>query len=104
MTEQNINNGNSTMNEHETIGNVLSIEVFLNERYAFRHNVLSGKTEFAKKAEDGTPEDYRVLTQKALNSISIQAKLHLAQAMRELGYESKDFRHSAQYYAIPLAA
>ena len=69
-----INNSNSTMNEHETSTNVLSIEVFLNERYLFRHNVLSGKTEFAKKAEDGTPTDYRVLTQKALNSISIQAK------------------------------
>ncbi len=72
--KQIINNSNSTMTKHETIGNVLSIEVFLNERYAFRHNVLSGKTEFAKKQEDGTPTDYRVLTQKALNSISIQAK------------------------------
>ena len=48
--------------------------MFLNERYAFRHNVLSGKTEFAKKAEDGTLTEYRVLTQKALNSILIQAK------------------------------
>jgi len=71
---ENFNESNLTMNEHETIGNVLSIEVFLNERYAFRHNVLSGKTEFSKKQEDGTPTDYRVLTQKALNSISIQAK------------------------------
>ena len=69
-----INNSNSTMNEHETSTNVLGIEVFLNERYAFRHNVLSGKTEFAKKAEDGTLTEYRVLTQKALNSILIQAK------------------------------
>ena len=66
-----INNSNSTMNEHETSTNVLGIEVFLNERYAFRHNVLSGKTEFAKKAEDGTLTEYRVLTQKALNSILI---------------------------------
>jgi len=62
------------MKNNETIGNVLSIEVFLNERYAFRHNVLSGKTEFANKLEDGTLADYRVLTQKALNSILIQAK------------------------------
>ena len=69
-----INNSNSTMNEHETSTNVLSIEVFLNERYAFRHNVLNGKTEFAKKLEDGTVTEYRVLTQKALNSILIQAK------------------------------
>ena len=73
MTE-NFNESNCTMKNNETIGNVLSIEVFLNERYAFRHNVLNGKTEFAKKAEDGTLADYRVLTQKALNSILIQAK------------------------------
>ena len=62
------------MKNNETIGNVLSIEVFLDEHYAFRHNVLNGKTEFAKKAEDGSVEEYRVLTQKALNSIVIQAK------------------------------
>ena len=72
--EEIINNSNSTMNEHETSTNVLSIEVFLNERYLFRHNVLNGKTEFAKKLEDGTVTEYRVLTQKALNSILIQAK------------------------------
>ena len=72
--EKIINNSNSTMNEHETSTNVLSIEVFLNERYLFRHNVLNGKTEFAKKLEDGTVTEYRVLTQKALNSILIQAK------------------------------
>ena len=74
MTEENINESNSTMKNNETIGNVLSIEVFLDEHYAFRHNVLNGKTEFAKRAEDGTPTEYRVLTQKALNSIVIQAK------------------------------
>ena len=72
--EEIINNSNSTMNEHETSTNVLSIEVFLDEHYAFRHNVLNGKTEFAKKLEDGTVTEYRVLTQKALNSILIQAK------------------------------
>ena len=72
--EEKINESNCTMKNNETMGNVLSIEVFLNERYAFRHNVLNGKTEFAKKAEDGTLTDYRVLTQKALNSIVIQAK------------------------------
>ena len=74
MTEENINESNSTMKNNETIGNVLSIEVFLDEHYAFRHNVLNGKTEFAKRAEDGSVEEYRVLTQKALNSIVIQAK------------------------------
>ena len=74
MTEENINESNCTMKNNETIGNVLSIEVFLDEHYAFRHNVLNGKTEFAKRAEDGSVEEYRVLTQKALNSIVIQAK------------------------------
>ena len=69
-----INESNLSMKNNETIGNVLSIEVFLNEHYAFRHNVLNGKTEFAKKAEDGTLTEYRVLTQKALNSILVQAK------------------------------
>ena len=74
MTKETINESNLTMKNNETIGNVLSIEVFLNEHYAFRHNVLNGKTEFAKKAEDGTLTEYRVLTQKALNSILVQAK------------------------------
>ena len=74
MTEENINESNCTMKNNETIGNVLSIEVFLDEHYAFRHNVLNGKTEFAKRAEDGSVTEYRVLTQKALNSIVIQAK------------------------------
>ena len=54
--------------------NLLSVELFLNERYTFRNNVLNGKVEFAKKLEDGTETDYRVLTPQALNSISIQAK------------------------------
>ena len=36
--------------------------------------------------------------------INHKTKVHLANAMKELGYESKEFHHSAQYYAIPLAA
>ena len=62
------------MKDNKTIENVLSIEVFLNEHYAFRHNVLNGKVEFAKKLEDRSLTEYRILTQKALNSILIQAK------------------------------
>ena len=30
--------------------------------------------------------------------------MQLSTAMKELGYESKEVHHSAQYYAIPLAA
>ena len=54
--------------------NVMSIELFLNEHYAFRHNVLNGKVEFAKREEDSSACNYRVLTQQALNSICIHAK------------------------------
>ena len=36
--------------------------------------------------------------------INHKTKVHLANAMKELGYESKEYHHSAQYYAIPLAA
>ena len=62
------------MEEMNLNENLLSVELFLNERYTFRNNVLNGKVEFAKKLEDGTETDYRVLTPQALNSISIQAK------------------------------
>lgn len=36
--------------------------------------------------------------------INHKTKVHLANAMKELGYESKEYHHSAQYFAIPLAA
>ena len=62
------------MEEMNLNENLLSVELFLNERYTFRNNVLNGKVEFAKKLEDGNETDYRVLTPQALNSISIQAK------------------------------
>jgi hypothetical protein len=43
----------------------LAIEQFLNDNYLFRRNVLNGKVEFLTKPA----EDYRPLTQEALNSI-----------------------------------
>ena len=50
----------------------LEVELFLQENYLFRRNVLSGKVEFATlPAEE---PQYRVLTQEALNSIVIRAK------------------------------
>ena len=50
----------------------LEVELFLQENYLFRRNVLSGKVEFATlPAEE---PHYRVLTQEALNSIVIRAK------------------------------
>ena len=48
----------------------LAIEQFLNDNYLFRRNVLNGKVEFLTKPA----EDYRPLTQEALNSIIRRAK------------------------------
>ena len=61
----------------------LAIEQFLNDNYLFRRNVLNGKVEFlrlvgSKRAElersIKPAEDYRPLTQEALNSIIRRAK------------------------------
>ena len=61
----------------------LAIELFLNDNYLFRRNVLNGKVEFlrpdgSKRAElersTKPAEDYRPLTQEALNSIIRRAK------------------------------
>ena len=52
--------------------NALEVELFLQENYLFRRNVLNGKVEFATlPAEE---PHYRALTQEALNSIVIRAK------------------------------
>ena len=48
----------------------LAIEQFLNDNYLFRRNVLNGKVEFLTKPA----EDYRSLTQEALNSIIRRVK------------------------------
>ena len=52
--------------------NALEVELFLQENYLFRRNVLSGKVEFATLSAE--EPHYRVLTQEALNSIVIRAK------------------------------
>ena len=54
---------------------VYLIECFLQENYEFRHNLLSGKTEFRSITENGTTEEWSVLTQKATNSIVRKAKM-----------------------------
>ena len=48
----------------------LAVELFLNENYCFRRNVLNGKVEFTTTSD----EDWRPLTQEALNSIIRRAK------------------------------
>ena len=61
----------------ETLGasqeGTLVVEQFLNDNYRFRFNELSGKVEFVT-LPCGEKPVWRVLTQKALNSIIIHAK------------------------------
>ena len=64
----------------------LAVELFLNENYCFRRNVLNGKVEFTMKSDkDVLPDeagnrtsdsssDWRPLTQEAFNSIIRRAK------------------------------
>ena len=53
-----------------TLETTLAVELFLNENYLFRRNMLNGKVEFTTKPS----EDWRPLTQEALNSIIRRAK------------------------------
>lgn len=53
---------------------MLEAELFLNENYLFRRNVLNGKVEYSNKQDDGSPSEWRTLTQAAINSIVIRAK------------------------------
>ena len=58
----------------------LAVELFLNENYCFRRNILNGKVEFMEKPNDEvectttSDEAWRPLTQEALNSIIRRAK------------------------------
>jgi predicted P-loop ATPase len=70
MSKKNLIMGGAMNASLET---TLAIELFLNDNYLFRHNVLNGKVEFAIKSADDEP-DFRPLTQEALNSIIRRAK------------------------------
>ena len=52
--------------------NMLVVEQFLSENYLFRCNELNGKVEFKTRTDEAA--DYRVLTEKALNSIILRAQ------------------------------
>ena len=58
----------------------LAVELFLNENYCFRRNILNGKVEFMEKPNDEAEcttladEAWHPLTQEALNSIIRRAK------------------------------
>ena len=69
MNETTMMGGNTMSNTQE---NTLATELFLQDNYLFRRNVLSGKVEFASLPADEPV--YRTLTQAALNSIVIRAK------------------------------
>ena len=76
MTEKLVANGEAPSASQE---GMLACELFLQERYLFRRNVLNGKVEFVTKsaATETTADhlsDWRPLTQEALNSIIIRAK------------------------------
>ena len=83
MTKKPFINGGAMNAALET---TLAVELFLNEHYAFRRNILNGKVEFAVKPEVEAAEDdagadtsdeslnWRPLTQEALNSIIRRAK------------------------------
>ena len=52
--------------------NMLVVEQFLSENYLFRCNELNGKVEFKTRNDEAAK--YRVLTEKALNSIILRAQ------------------------------
>ena len=55
-------------------GGMLAVELFLNENYRFRRNILNGKVEFATIKAEILLSDFRPLTAEALNSIVLRAK------------------------------
>ena len=52
----------------------LETELFLNDNYLFRRNVLNGKVEYSTKPKDDAVPIWKALTQNAINSIVIRAK------------------------------
>ena len=51
------------------------VECFLQENYEFRHNVLSGKTEFREINDNGKTGEWFAVTYKTMNSIVRKAKM-----------------------------
>jgi len=87
----------------------LAIELFLNENYRFRRNILNGKVEFAmlpketganpSGASDEAELNYRPLTQAALNSIVIRAK---REQVLEKGSPKAEITEYVQSEEVPL--
>ena len=79
----------------------LVAESFLQANYRFRRNVLNGKVEFTtvKGADDDQPDDFRPLTQEALNSIVLRAK---REELFEEGATKSDFTEYVHSEEVPV--
>jgi len=77
---------------------VLAIELFLNDNYRFRRNVLNGKVEFSTLPE-GEGDTWRPLTQEALNSIMLKAE---REHIMEKGSPNAQIKMYVQSEEIPV--
>ena len=77
---------------------VLVTELFLNEHYRFRRNVLNGKVEFMTLPE-GEDAHWRPLTQEALNSIFLKAE---REQIMEEGSPKSQIKMYVQSEEVPL--
>ena len=76
----------------------LVIELFLNDKYLFRRNVLNGKVEFLTLPES-EGASWRPLTQEALNSIILKAE---REHIMEKGSPSAKIKMYVQSEEVPV--
>ena len=77
---------------------VLAIELFLNDNYQFRRNVLNGKVEF-KTLPEAEGDTWRPLTQEALNSIMLKAE---REHIMEKGSPNAQIKMYVQSEEVPV--
>ena len=77
---------------------VLAIELFLNDNYRFRRNVLNGKVEFSALPET-EGDTWRPLTQEALNSIMLKAE---REHIMEKGSPNAQIKMYVQSEEVPV--
>ena len=77
---------------------VLAIELFLNDNYLFRRNVLNGKVEFSTLSE-AEGDTWRSLTQEALNSIMLKAE---REHIMEKGSPNAQIKMYVQSEEVPV--
>ena len=77
---------------------VLAIELFLNDNYQFRRNVLNGKVEFSALPET-EGDTWRPLTQEALNSIMLKAE---REHIMEKGSPNAQIKMYVQSEEVPV--